>query len=733
MPSRFLRSGAFAVLALGLVAMIPACGEEETPAPTTPTTPTPPPAPPPPPPTPDPPAIPTGLRISDSGADFIEWRWTPVEGVSGYDVQFSANEAFTSEDEIIARTAEEISYRREDLAAETSGYLRVRSAAGAADDRITSGWSTHVTGTTAAATPPEPDRPAAPSGLEVSRRGDNFIEWSWNAVTGADGYQVQHSGRSAIEDTDPSRFLEGKDNTTFRVPNLDSLTSRYLRVRAYVGTVGEPVFGDWSATERGTTGGPPAPTQLAAPTDLSVGNLTRDSITLEWDEVDDADRYQVQQQAEGASWINASCDDGGNEVTGDTCEATGLDAGTDYNFRVRAVADGFTASAWATTSGETTGSTPTTPITSGSEDLNLKWSNSNNVANQIVWDWDPVADRDDRVRIEHRVAMVAATSQCLALGLIDTGDGDLPATGLLVAVSPDWVNARSATRAMFPAAAGDVYRFCVVRTWVDERNVRDFGEVAEVLAAAPPELPVFPGSGSEITDTAGTSTNEVLWTIELARGFTYQPRLVSLPGDNTPATVNDCGGGRDLTKVSGPARRATATEVFRARTSSKYTRHALCLRAENGDGESMWVVGGDQFITRPAAPALRFARATNQNATLTWSFADSDSVPPEAARYTAHGFASAMSVSSRAGQIAQCLVAPAIGELAGQRPIAAANLVAFANSFEVSYTHTVTQSTGGVGTTTYIYVCVRAETTVGGVTGPWAVATRSVATGQLPP
>ena len=33
-------------------------------------------------------------------------------------------------------------------------------------------------------------RPAAPRGLPVSAFGTDFIEWSWNAVTEADGYEV---------------------------------------------------------------------------------------------------------------------------------------------------------------------------------------------------------------------------------------------------------------------------------------------------------------------------------------------------------------------------------------------------------------------------------------------------------------------------------------------------------------------------------------------------------------
>lgn len=130
-----------------------ACSESPGPAPTTPA-----PAPPPPSePQPQRPAVPDGLRIYASGDDFIEWSWNAVQGADGYDVHFSANETF-SEGEIIARTAEQTSYRREGLAAGTSGWLRVRAASGSGEDRITSDWSSHVTGMT---TPPPPPPPPA--------------------------------------------------------------------------------------------------------------------------------------------------------------------------------------------------------------------------------------------------------------------------------------------------------------------------------------------------------------------------------------------------------------------------------------------------------------------------------------------------------------------------------------------------------------------------------------------
>ena len=79
-----------------------------------------------------------------------------MSAVSGYQVQYSFSEAFTAADEVIDRTADQTSYRREDVAVETTAYLRVRSSRGTSEERVHSAWSTHVTGMTAAPEPPPP-------------------------------------------------------------------------------------------------------------------------------------------------------------------------------------------------------------------------------------------------------------------------------------------------------------------------------------------------------------------------------------------------------------------------------------------------------------------------------------------------------------------------------------------------------------------------------------------------
>lgn len=126
------------------------CGGADAPTVSPPTTPSPTRSP-----TPEPPAVPAGLRVLATGADFVAWSWSPVAEVGGYQIQFSLDEAFTADDEVIDRTSNETSYRRENLPGGTTAYLRVRSSNSLGADVIHSAWSAGLAGTTAPA-PPEP-------------------------------------------------------------------------------------------------------------------------------------------------------------------------------------------------------------------------------------------------------------------------------------------------------------------------------------------------------------------------------------------------------------------------------------------------------------------------------------------------------------------------------------------------------------------------------------------------
>ena len=676
------------ILLLGAGLFVAACGDEEVPAPTTPAPP-PPPAPvPEPEPEPEAPAVPVGLMISATGLDFIEWSWTPVEDVSGYDVQYSANQAFTDEDKVIARTAEEFSYRREGLDPETSGYLRVRSASGTEDDRVTSDWSTHVTGTTMAA-PPPPEPPAMPTGfmvsdatetsitwtwnavegatgyvvqvsmdeifddtilgnpetklfddlpfttdtsytaadldpettlyarvaagagtptaplvsaftvhatgmtmaarlaapanLEVKSRGHNFIEWQWDEVEGADGYQAQFSTDAGFSDPDNPLERPGVSNTSARVNNLESEADGYLRVRAYRGTLAARMFGDWSEPDEATTEEAPPPEPLDAPENVRTSNVEDDSITLIWDEVDDAETYEVEFREEGASsWDDADCGNGSNVVDEEQCVATGLEAGTDYDFQVRGIPagddDAHRVGAWSDTAETRTDGAapvqPATPTTSGMGNLKVTWET---VADGIKWSWEPVA---------------GATYQWKVV----TDDLDFDAE------DPCGVDNFTGSGTEFSETSDTGPALLCVRTMDEDDDMKDLSWAFATTAPAGEQIPAV-GALTPAGD-AGEKTKALTWTgIGVPANFRFDIAIVAEGGGVKPAPTGD-----DLQEACSAVslHESDDTDVtltglnttFRS-SPQPHTGYLLCLRYGNQRGETDWVPAPTKHYTAP--------------------------------------------------------------------------------------------------------------------------------------
>ena len=756
----------FLILFLGAGLFVAACGDEDVPTPTAPapTPPAPPPAPAPEPepepePTPEPPAVPVGLRISASGVDFIEWSWSAVEGVSGYDVQYSANEAFTDEDEEIARTAEQISYRRENLEAETNHYLRVRSAAGTGDGRVTSGWSTHVTGMTPAATPPPPVAPATPANLKVSETGEDFIEWTWDRVAGAAGYIAQFSTDSSFGAGDQEFSLPGVANTTHKVPNLDATSDGYLRVRAYAGTAAEPTYGDWTEGAKGTTEEPAAPvtTALSAPTGLRTGSPTTTTVTLTWSSVDDADNYDVQQRPADGSWTGASCDGGDSRVNNEECEASGLTRGTDYSFRVRANPDPdddtLEQSAWSSSaSARTSGSTPSTPITGG-DAYEITWESGEDTTDltadgrfSITWTWS--RPDDGRIRFLYTTidAMDNERTACPAIGDAWTGHGEggLPQYSYTTATD---------------LPAGHVARLCVVPTWKDD-NAQRYGDVFSAWAATAPETPQTDAVVSDIAlgpkvNSDQQKTTAIDWYVRVDQGFTYEVQTISATvGERLP----QCGSGSGRSDLT--SNDDNKVQRFRLGTGLQtYTTYAACVRATNDDGESAWTkLSGDsgEYSTLPGAPntASYVGRRNDTSSPVVagdanWRFGLGARLPEESGQYRAtvlmwnklnddeDGFVTAVKPDQSA-----CTVPSDSYASLGTSP-GTVTITEEGGSFLVSAATPPSRGAGVSGShSRAIYACVRASLSpnvnVGdaaphnATNGPWSVGSTTVTFKALP-
>ena len=337
------------------------------------------------------PVSPTGLHVAETGGDFIEWRWNAVTGAEGYEVQFSEDGRFTSEDPS-QDVGAELTYRRSELDYDTRGYLRVRAYAGSGADRLSSAWTEAAAGLTSPA--PPPPTPATPEGL-AANAGEDFVEWIWRAVEGVSGYRVQYSANDAFTRTDPITDLTAED-LSYRLEDLEPGTSHYLRVRSFIEEDGTRYESDWSAHVTGMTLADPddhgdteeAATRIGAPS----------STDAELEIAGDVDYFRFQLPSSGflAVYTTGTTDTLGLLTGPDGLRATNDDSGEGSNFRI-SVPEAFPGDYYVAVSGYATLTGPyelhvtlTEGTISPPEDLRV----TDTGEDFIRWSWDEVPDAD---------------------------------------------------------------------------------------------------------------------------------------------------------------------------------------------------------------------------------------------------------------------------------------------------------------------------------------------------
>lgn len=129
--------------------------------------------------------------------------------------------------------------------------------------------------------PPPPTALGVPRGLRVTATGTDFIEFGWEAVSGATEYDIQ---LSFVPGDFSSTMVASVTATRFRFTVLPATTG-YARVRA-----GAPNRkSGWSAAVSGTS--LPEPNRLAAPRPR-LANTGPNSLEWTWNSVPGASNYQ---------------------------------------------------------------------------------------------------------------------------------------------------------------------------------------------------------------------------------------------------------------------------------------------------------------------------------------------------------------------------------------------------------------------------------------------------------
>ena len=130
----------------------------------------------------------------------------------------------------------------------------------------------------------EQERLNAPKNIRIEQDSYNSLKISWDAVEGAEFYQVYRSresdGKYALIGTFDANTLSTVSQ------KLGCGTTYYYKVRAIYLVNGEKKFSDFSSIEKGKT-------VLHVPQNIMATSNTYNTIKINWDKVEGADYYQV--------------------------------------------------------------------------------------------------------------------------------------------------------------------------------------------------------------------------------------------------------------------------------------------------------------------------------------------------------------------------------------------------------------------------------------------------------
>ncbi|MCL2305111.1 MAG: fibronectin type III domain-containing protein [Planctomycetaceae bacterium] len=264
------------------------------------------------------PEMPGNFRCTGWGTDTVDLKWNPVTGAVGYEIQYriAGTATWLSRPAIGAgQTSESVP----GLNPGTKYEFQIRAEG---TNGEFSRWSDLI--------PPVATRPAAPTNFRYTNLKTNEITLKWDAANGAERYVIRYRTASG------TWFSRETQDTTIVIPNLTPGTSYEFQIRS-VAAGGES--SDWSDLI------PPVATLPTVPANFRCTAWTANTVDLEWGSVVGAvGGYEVQYRVAGtATWLSI--------VTSKT--VPGLDAGTKYEFQIRAVgANGesdWTKSVFATT------------------------------------------------------------------------------------------------------------------------------------------------------------------------------------------------------------------------------------------------------------------------------------------------------------------------------------------------------------------------------------------------
>ena len=173
------------------------------------------------------------FRITESGMTKYTISWDPNPNVTGF--QLSRYDSDENEWKIIRFDGQlyttKTSYSVTGVSEGSNDMYKIRTYI---DNKTYGSWSEVVYGGTL---------PKAPTNLKVAANTDNGITVIWTGVTGSAGYEIY-----CMDETGNWKSVGTTERTTFNHNNLEEEKTYKYKVRAYVGSAKNPMYGNFGET-----------------------------------------------------------------------------------------------------------------------------------------------------------------------------------------------------------------------------------------------------------------------------------------------------------------------------------------------------------------------------------------------------------------------------------------------------------------------------------------------------
>lgn len=219
------------------------------------------------------------ISYSSNGNRFVTCSWDTVNGADGYEFNLSSASDFSHiAGSLICKPGETaVSYLVSDKSEHL--YFRVRTVKGSGGSAVYSKWTTADIVTPDAATE-TPEKPAAPSNIQMYAKGNNII-FNWDEVQGATGYILTLYRDEKFND------VWATYNSTMAEHTIGPFTSGrtyYFSAQAVVSKNGKDAYSDHTYFKFTFLAQPDIPTNIKS---VQSGN----NLTFTWDKVQNATGY----------------------------------------------------------------------------------------------------------------------------------------------------------------------------------------------------------------------------------------------------------------------------------------------------------------------------------------------------------------------------------------------------------------------------------------------------------